>query len=152
MRSLIFVLSFSGPNVRILTLLGSSGTGKTRLSLQVSVEMSSEFGDGVYFVPLAPIDTPMLVASAIAQALSIKEVGDRPLIESLRAYLAERHILLILDNFEQLLDLAALIEELLAAAPRLKVLVTSQVVLGLAKSMSSRCPARAARSGCGCRR
>jgi predicted ATPase/class 3 adenylate cyclase len=120
------------PDVRTLTLLGSSGTGKTRLSLQVAVEMSSEFGDGVYFVPLAPIDTPMLVASAIAQALSIKEVGDRPLIESLRAHLAERHILLILDNFEQLLASAALIESLLAAAPRLKVLVTSQIALGLA--------------------
>jgi predicted ATPase/class 3 adenylate cyclase len=119
-------------DVRLLTLLGSSGTGKTRLSLQVAVELASEFEDGVYFVPLAPVGSAGLVASAIAQALDIKETGDRPLLEALHAHLAQRHLLLILDNFEQLLEAAPLVGTLLAAAPGLKVLVTSHVGLGLA--------------------
>ncbi len=75
------------PAVRLLTLLGSSGTGKTRLSLQLAVEMASEFEDGVYFVPLAPVGSASLVASAIAQALELKETGDRPLVEALHAHL-----------------------------------------------------------------
>jgi predicted ATPase/Tfp pilus assembly protein PilF len=117
-------------DVRLLTLLGSSGTGKTRLSLQVAVELAGEFEDGVYFVPLAPVGSAGLVASAIGQTLSIKETGDRPLLEALQAHLAERDMLLILDNFEQLLEAAPLVATLLAA-PRLKILVTSHVGLGL---------------------
>jgi predicted ATPase len=119
-------------DVRLLTLLGSSGTGKTRLSLQVAVELAAEFEDGVYFVPLAPVASAGLVASAIAQTLDIKETGERPLLEALKAHLAERHILLILDNFEQLLEAAPLVSTLLDAAPRLKALLTSHVGLGLA--------------------
>ncbi len=124
------------PDVSLLTLLGSSGTGKTRLSLQVAVEIAGEFDDGVYFVPLAPVGSPLLVASAIAQALGIKEVGDQPLVETLHAYLADRQTLLILDNFEQLLNSAPLVGGLLAAAPRLKVLVTSQLRLELAGELA----------------
>jgi predicted ATPase/Tfp pilus assembly protein PilF len=118
-------------DLRLLTLLGSSGTGKTRLSLQVAVELAGEFEDGVYFVPLAPVGSAVLVASAIAQALSIKETGDRPLLEALQGHLAEREMLLILDNFEQLLEAVPLVANLLAAAPCLKILVTSHVGLGL---------------------
>lgn len=120
------------PDVRILTLLGSSGTGKTRLSLQVSIELISEFDDGVYFVPLAPVGTPILVASTIAHALNVQEAADQPLLATLQGYLRERNLLLILDNFEQLLAAAPLLESLLNAAPRLKVMVTTQARLGIA--------------------
>jgi predicted ATPase/class 3 adenylate cyclase len=120
------------PAVRLLTLLGSSGTGKTRLSLQLAVEMAGEFEDGVYFVPLAPVGSAGLVASAIGQALELKETGDRPLVEALHSHLASRQTLMILDNFEQLIEAAGLIEGLLAAAPELKILLTSQAKLGLA--------------------
>src|SRR4029453_7485530 len=116
-------------DVRLLTLVGSSGTGKTRLSLQVAVELAAEFEDGVYFVPLAPVASAGLVASAIAQTLDIKETSERPFLEALKAHLAERHLLLILDNFEQLLEAAPLVSTLLDAAPRLKALLTSHVGL-----------------------
>jgi predicted ATPase/class 3 adenylate cyclase len=119
------------PHIRLLTLLGSSGTGKTRLSLQLAVEMASEFVDGVYFVPLAPIGSATLVDSAIAQALDLRETGERPLHHAIIEHLRNRQVLLILDNFEQLTDAAPVIESLLNDAPDIKILITSQASIGI---------------------
>src|SRR5213075_2430883 len=89
------------------------------------------FPAGVVFVSLAPVGDPALVPSAIAQALEVHEAGDRPILESLKTALRERAPLLVLDNFEQILPAAPAVAELLAACPRLKVLVTSRAVLHL---------------------
>jgi predicted ATPase/class 3 adenylate cyclase len=117
--------------VRLVTLTGPGGTGKTRLGLRVGAELLDDFADGVFFVPLAPIRDPELVGSTIAQTLGVREAEGRPLLEALKADLREKQLLLALDNFEQILEAAPLIAELLAAAPRLKVLVTSRAVLRL---------------------
>jgi predicted ATPase/class 3 adenylate cyclase len=116
---------------RLLTLTGPAGTGKTRLGLQVAAALLDAFADGVYFVALAPIRDPSLVLSPIAEAMEIRETGDRPLLDHLKEHLREKQILLLLDNFEQILSAAPLVAELLKAAPRLKVLVTSRAVLHL---------------------
>ncbi len=86
---------------RLLTLTGPGGTGKTRLALQVAADLLEEFEDAVFFVALATITDPALVASAIAGPLGVKESGDQPLEEGLKAYLRDRNLLLVLDNFEQ---------------------------------------------------
>jgi predicted ATPase/class 3 adenylate cyclase len=118
-------------DVRLVTLSGPGGTGKTRLGLQVAAELLDDFVDGSYFVNLAPISDPNLVATTIAHALGVAEVASRPVEESLHAFLRPRRTLLLLDNFEQVLDAAPLVAELLTAAPGLKVLVTSRAVLHL---------------------
>jgi predicted ATPase/class 3 adenylate cyclase len=118
-------------DVRLVTLSGPGGTGKTRLALQAAAELLDDFADGSYFVNLAPISEPDLVATTIAHALGVAEVASRPLEESLHAFLRAKRTLLLLDNFEQVLDAAPLVGELLAAAPGLKVLVTSRAVLRL---------------------
>src|ERR1700694_520807 len=117
------------PTVRLLTLLGAGGIGKTRLSLQVATQMRDQFADGVCFVPLAPIRDPALVFSAIAQVLDIRESGARPLLEQLKQALRHRQQLLLLDNVEQVVTVAPHLEELLAACPHLKLLVTSRAPL-----------------------
>jgi predicted ATPase/DNA-binding CsgD family transcriptional regulator len=119
------------PEVRLLTLTGTGGIGKTRLATQVAFEILQDFPDGVFFVPLAPINDPDLVAPTIAETLGLREAGDWPLLERLKTYLRERHILLLFDNFEQILPAASLLSELLAMAPDLKLLVTSRAVLHL---------------------
>jgi predicted ATPase/transcriptional regulator with XRE-family HTH domain len=118
-------------DVRLLTLLGPPGVGKTRLSLQVAFDLRVAFSAGVCFVALAPIRDPDLVPAVIVQALDVHEAGDRPLIESLQAYLRDKQLLLVLDNVEQVVAAAPVITELLAGAPRLKVLSTSRVALHL---------------------
>jgi predicted ATPase/class 3 adenylate cyclase len=118
-------------DVRLLTLTGPGGTGKTRLSLQVAAELIDRFADGVYFVALAPIGDPELVPSAIAQALVIRDAGGRPILDGLKGYLRDRRILLVLDNFEQILASAPVVGELLGVSRGLKVLVTSRAPLGL---------------------
>ena len=116
---------------RLLTLTGPGGTGKTRLALQAAADLLEEFEDAVFFVALATITDPALVASAIAGPLGVKESGDQPLEEGLKAYLRDRNLLLVLDNFEQVLEGAPLVGGLLDACPKLKVLATSRIPLRL---------------------
>ncbi|MBI5567648.1 MAG: tetratricopeptide repeat protein [Chloroflexi bacterium] len=113
----------------LVTLTGAGGTGKTRLALQVALELVDDFEDGVTFVPLAPIGDPALVLAAIAQVLGVTESASRPLIELLIDRLHNKHQLLVLDNFEQVVDAAPHIAELLRACPRLQVLATSRTPL-----------------------
>jgi predicted ATPase/DNA-binding CsgD family transcriptional regulator/tetratricopeptide (TPR) repeat protein len=119
------------PEVRLLTFTGPAGTGKTRLALAVAANLQDEFADGVYFVDLAPIREPALVARSIAQILGIQDAGDQPLVETLRDYLRPRQLALVLDNFEHVVAAAGLVADLLAAAPALKILVTSREPLHL---------------------
>src|SRR5712692_9668192 len=117
------------PEVRLLTLTGAGGTGKTRLGLQVAAEVLDAFADGVFFVNLAPLSDPALVVPTIAQALDLKETGEQPLLDLLQASLRDKQLLLLLDNFEQVLGAAVQVADLLAACPQLKVLVTSRETL-----------------------
>jgi len=117
------------PQVRLLTLNGTGGVGKTRLGLAVVQELLVDFADGACFVSLAPISDPDLVLPTIVQALGLWEVGDRPPLEHLKEYLHEKHLLLLLDNFEQVVAAAPLLVTLLEACPQLKLLVTSRVAL-----------------------
>jgi predicted ATPase/class 3 adenylate cyclase len=116
-------------DVRLLTLTGMAGVGKTRLCLRVASNLGEPFTDGVFFVPLALVNDVARVVPAITQALGIGETGDQPLLERLKAFLREKQLLLVLDNFEQVVDAALIVAELLVACPRLKVLVTSRAVL-----------------------
>ncbi len=116
-------------DVRLLTLTGPGGTGKTRLVLQVAAELSDRFADGVFFVNLAPLSDPELVIPAAAQSLDLQERADQPILELLKASLREKHLLLLLDNFEQVVSAALQVAELLAVCPKLKILVTSRMAL-----------------------
>jgi len=117
--------------VRLLTLVGSGGSGKTRLALKVASELVSAFAQGVWFVSLAGVRDPALVPMSIIQALNMKSTPDLPLLQSLIEYLRDKHLLLVLDNFEQVGEASAVVDEILAAAPGLKVLITSRVLLHL---------------------
>ncbi len=118
-------------DVRLLTLLGPGGVGKTRLGLAIAKEVNAYFRDGVFFVSLAALREPQLVLPTIAQAIGVEEVVDHPLIERLRDYLSNKQLLLVLDNFEHVLAAGFQVTELLAAAPDVKVLVTSREILHL---------------------
>jgi len=117
--------------VRLLTLTGPGGTGKTRLALQAAADLLEDFEDGVFFVPLAATTDPDLFLTQVAGALGLQESGDVPLEDLLKEYVGHRKLLLLLDNFEQILSAVALVGELLSAAPRLKVLATSRIPLGI---------------------
>jgi predicted ATPase/class 3 adenylate cyclase len=121
-----------GDEIRLLTLTGSAGTGKTRLALQLAADLLDQFPEGVFFVDLAAISDPSLVVPAIAQTLAVRELPGQPLEETLAEHLRERRLLLLLDNFEQILPGAPSLAVLLVAAPHLKLLVTSRAPLRLA--------------------
>ncbi len=115
--------------VRLLTLTGPSGVGKTRLGIQLAQELGERFEDGVVFVALAPLRDPSLLPATLAQALGLREQTSGSISEQVQAYLQEQHLLLVLDNFEQVQQAAPFIADLLANCPRLQVLVTSRASL-----------------------
>lgn len=119
------------PEMRLLTLVGPPGIGKTRLGLKVASELLPHFEHGVYAVFLAPVSNPDLVIPAIAGALGLRESPGQSLLGSLKAYLRDRETLLLLDNFEQVMPAAPVIGDLLVEAPRLKILITSRASLHL---------------------
>jgi predicted ATPase/DNA-binding SARP family transcriptional activator len=120
-------------DVRLLTLTGPGGTGKTRLAIEAAARVAKHFKDGVCFVDLTPLTEADQVAAAISSALQVQEVatGSRPLFEVLQNILKDRGMLLVLDNFEHLLAAAASVADLLEACPKLKVLATSRQALRL---------------------
>jgi predicted ATPase/DNA-binding winged helix-turn-helix (wHTH) protein len=120
------------PDVRLVTLTGAGGSGKTRVALQVSAELAHDFADGSYIAMLAPVREPKLVASTIAAVLQVQEAGNRPPEELLIAHLKTREVLLTLDNFEHLIEAVPFVTRLLEACLRLNVLVTSRAVLRVA--------------------
>ena len=111
---------------RLLTLRGPPGTGKTRLAVQVASNLLDQYQDGVFFIDLAPISDPQLVLSTIAQELDLKEAQSQPLIDTLIHHLHDKQMLVILDNFEQVIEAASLVSDLLTTCPGLKILVTSR--------------------------
>jgi predicted ATPase/DNA-binding SARP family transcriptional activator len=125
---------------RLVTLTGPGGTGKTRLALQVAHDLADAFADGVYFVDLAPLRDPGLVASALAGALALDERGDEPVAATVVSHLRHRRVLLVTDNFEAVDDAAPLLAELLAGAPDVAVLATSRAPLHLSAEHEYRVP------------
>lgn len=118
-------------SVRLLTLTGPGGVGKTRLALSLAAEVADTFADGVCFVPLAPISDPEQVLPAIAQALGLWETANRPLSDHVRGFLRRKHLLLLLDNFEQVTTASPLLATLALSCPHLRLLVTSRAALHL---------------------
>jgi predicted ATPase/class 3 adenylate cyclase len=120
-----------GKDVRLLTLTGAAGTGKTRLAQQVAEDTLAEFPRGVFYVPLAPLADPNLLASTIGEAIGVREVTGQPLLHTLIDALQAPGVLLVLDNFEHVVQQARHVGELLSACAALKILVTSREVLHL---------------------
>jgi predicted ATPase/DNA-binding CsgD family transcriptional regulator len=132
------VQRLTGEHVRLLTLTGPAGVGKTRLALAVGERLVLDFPDGVVFVDLTVVRDPTLVLATIAQQLGLIDTGSRPLLDRLREYLADRTLLLILDNFEHVLTAASELPPLLAAAAGVHVLVTSRIPLRLRSEQTIR--------------
>ncbi len=118
-------------DIRLITLLGPGGVGKSRICIQVAREMRNQFVDGVCFISLGTVKEPALVIPTIARELGIQESGKLPLGELVKRTLRDKQLLLLLDSFEQIMSEASFVEELLACCPDLKVLVTSRAVLHL---------------------
>src|SRR5829696_7860784 len=120
------VLALLGADaMRLVTLTGPGGVGKTRLALHVAEMAAADFLDGVWFVSLAPVQDDRFVASAVAQVLGVRGSGSQAIQEAIAAFLRAKRALLVLDNFEHLLDAAPWVADLLSACDRLRVLVTS---------------------------
>src|SRR5437868_2401325 len=117
--------------VRLLTLTGPGGTGKTRLALQVAAETVRDYTDGAFFVDLSPVTDPGLVPAVIARALGVAEVAGVPILETLKTQLQHKELLLVVDNFEQVTAAGGVVEDLVSTAPKLQVLITSRMVLSL---------------------
>lgn len=131
-REIVAVLRLlRNPEVRLVTLIGAGGTGKTRLSLHVAVDLLDEYEHGVWFVELASITNPELFLPTVASTLKVKETAGISISNTLSEYLADKQLLLVLDNFEQIVSTAPKISGLLTAAPKVKVLVSSREVLRL---------------------
>ena len=116
-------------DIRVLTLTGPGGTGKTALGLEVARNLIDSFPDGVFFVALAPITAPNLLLSTLATTLAVKEDAGRPVIDSLKNFLCRKQLLLVLDNFEQIIKAAPQLSDLQTACAKLKLLVTSREAL-----------------------
>jgi len=115
--------------VRLVTLTGPGGVGKTRLGVQVATQVIAHFRDGAFFIPLASLDDPEIVVPTIAHVLGLRDTGNWSLWERLKAYLRPRQVLLLLDNFEHLLQATPRLLELLTGCTGVKMLVTSRAVL-----------------------
>ncbi len=122
---------FGDRHTQLITLTGPGGVGKTRLALKLATEVAVSYPDGVWFVDLAPVRGHSLVAATIAQTLAVRESGTRTIEARIQEFLTGRRALLVLDNFEHVLDAAPRLADWLAASPSLTVLVTSRIVLRL---------------------
>ena len=129
-RELTTLVSLLGSgDIRLVTLTGAGGSGKTRLALEVGARLQGEFRESVVFVDLAPLSDATLVLSTIGMAIGVRERAGQRLIEMICSDLATKQTLLLLDNFEQVLDAAAEIATLLARCPRVSILITSREAL-----------------------
>jgi predicted ATPase len=115
--------------VRLITITGPGGVGKTSLALHIAHAVQDSFAGGVFFISLAPISDPTLIVPTISHALRLPESPDQLLFDSLKEHLQARHVLLLLDNFEQIVTAAPLLTELLSVCARLQLLVTSREAL-----------------------
>ncbi|HLY25104.1 MAG TPA: adenylate/guanylate cyclase domain-containing protein [Aggregatilineales bacterium] len=128
-------------NTHLLTLIGPGGTGKTRLSLQIAAEHLHSFADGAWLLELAPLSDPVQIVPTLAALFSLREVEGVPLIAILMAYLHDKHLLLVLDNCEHLVEVCArLADDLLRACPKLKIVASSREALGIAGESVLRVP------------
>jgi hypothetical protein len=129
------IATLRSPNEQLVTLTGPGGTGKTRLAVEAGYELrdAPDFPDGVHFVDLSPLSDPATIAGAIARSLGVPDVQGSSLVELLQREVAHKTMLLVLDNFEHVLEGATLISELIAASPGLKVLATSRAPLRLSE-------------------
>jgi predicted ATPase len=119
--------------LRLVTLTGAGGSGKTRLAIQIANDVSGTFADGVWFVDLAPLHDPALVQAVVARAFGLHPKGDQPVMEMLLGFVRPKHLLLILDNCEHLTEACAqLAQELLSQAPELRIMATSREPLAIA--------------------
>ena len=114
---------------RLLTLTGPGGIGKTRLSLQIAAAAADDFPDGVWFVPLEPVRERELVAPTIARTIGVTDKANRPLLDGIAEALGDGQVLFVLDNFEQVIDAAPVLPDMLARSPGLRILVSSRTTL-----------------------
>ena len=121
---------------RLLTFTGPGGTGKTRLAIQTATGLLDEFADGCFFVPLSPISDPSLVLSSIPQVLGVQEAGDRPIGETLNEYLEPKELLLVLDNFEQIVEAGSSVWDLLTHSPGLKEYRRARMFARISRALS----------------